>query len=101
MRDTPTFDGHYDGAMRCPRCSGPFLHQGLVEVTQREEDAPKGIHVLVDKQTVRVDTDAVKGNPSARRDGIRIAFWCEDCHNTSLLLIEQHKGNTYMGWEDR
>ena len=39
-------------------------------------------------------------NPSWRRRGIRILFWCEfDCPNAALCIV-QHKGDTFMFWED-
>jgi hypothetical protein len=41
---------------------------------------------------------AERANPSMRRTGLAIAFWCEECHGVSELTIEQHKGNTYLKW---
>jgi hypothetical protein len=38
------------------------------------------------------------GNPSSRRDGIAVRFWCEACKAKPELLIEQSKGNTYVRW---
>jgi hypothetical protein len=46
-----------------------------------------------------------KNNPSDRRDGIVITFWCEQCHGESgpdtnylRLAVIQHKGATYLRW---
>lgn len=92
--------------LECPSCGFGFMHQCGVEVFARdEEDAERGYHVSVDYSdgvnlTSGVETD--DGNPSRRRDGIKIKFWCEDCRNKSnpyVLVIKQHKGNEYMHWE--
>jgi hypothetical protein len=37
-------------------------------------------------------------NPSSRRHGIVVKFWCENCHHLSLLCIAQHKGHSQMFW---
>ncbi len=47
-------------------------------------------------------------NPSSRRHGVVIAFWCETCegqatpegtHREDLwLTFAQHKGMTHVGW---
>ena len=47
-----------------------------------------------------MDTD-IRDNPSARRYGLRIFFWCEHCCAVPVLNIYQHKGNTFLRWEDR
>jgi hypothetical protein len=41
---------------------------------------------------------AERGNPSSRRNGVVIRFWCEDCDVISELTLEQHKGNTLLRW---
>jgi hypothetical protein len=42
------------------------------------------------------------GNPSGRRDGLSIKFWCEGCKGVDEdileLTISQHKGSTLLGW---
>lgn len=38
-------------------------------------------------------------NPSARRDGVAIRFWCETCGADNIeLVVEQHKGNSFLRW---
>jgi hypothetical protein len=37
-------------------------------------------------------------NPSERRQGLAIAFSCEDCDAKLELTIAQHKGNTIVEW---
>jgi hypothetical protein len=49
------------------------------------------------KYKLSIDQDGV--NPSARRDGIRVFFVCENCGKDSALTIVQHKGETYVEWE--
>ncbi len=39
------------------------------------------------------------GNPSSRRDGLVVRFWCEGCGDDPIeLCIAQHKGTTEIGW---
>lgn len=42
--------------------------------------------------------NALSGNPSARRDGLRVHFWCEFCGDGLTLNIAQHKGVTLLDW---
>ena len=46
-----------------------------------------------------IDTD-LKGNPSARRDGLAIRFWCESCDARPVLTIAQHKGSTLVEFSE-
>jgi hypothetical protein len=38
------------------------------------------------------------GNPSSRRGGVAIRFWCEGCDSAPELTLEQHKGETHLHW---
>ncbi len=93
----------------CPCCGGTYLHHDTVFVFNRREDAE-----MVNKTTVegtRVVTEVVEdrtsGNPSGRRTGLSVDFWCELCGvdkdgeptKNMRLHILQHKGNTFMQWE--
>jgi hypothetical protein len=83
----------------CPQCGGLCLHHGRVEVFERpREDAPEGLHVTVHGMQLAVTTD-LTGNPSARRNGLRIVLWCEWCQAHPALTLAQHKGSTYLQWE--
>ena len=96
----------------CPNCGSPTLHQEFVEVFFREEDADEGIGVSVQgvnsamKQSgieytpVSVFTSQ-KRNPSRRRDGVAIQFWCEACPAHPVLHVLQHKGDTIIEWGSR
>jgi len=107
--------------LSCPVCGGVYgLHHEVVEVFERQEDAFAGLHVIVGPSeetgdllaeyaplpgAVSVDGDMM-GNPSPRRNGLRIGFWCEQCNpdpdiGTSYKLnIAQHKGTTHIYWSD-
>ena len=94
----PKFEDYYDefgASLLCPVCGGNYLHHERVEVFERVEDAAEGVHVAVESLGVTVDT-SLDGNPSARRDGIKIYYWCELCPARSVLCIAQHKGNTFV-----
>jgi hypothetical protein len=86
---TPSFD---DGMLRCGqcgRCEG--LHHDVVEAFERGEDAKDGLHVRIVGGQMHVDRK-LAGNPSERRHGLAIEFWCELCGGRSRLTIAQHKG---------
>ena len=92
--------------LECPECQHGFMHQCGIEVfTRNKEDAIRGTNVNID-QTGSVDVGELAsrddGNPSARRDGMRIKFWCEACRNKDdphELVISQHKGREEIYWE--
>lgn len=87
----------------CPGCGSENLHHMRVQVFDRDkEDAETGRKVTVERRAVVVTGDAGGppadgGNPSSRRDGIRINFECEMCPTKSALEILQHKGSTLVG----
>jgi len=88
--------------LRCPRCRGDFdhLHQGRVEVFERREDAERVCRTTVDRKTTDLDylPNDESGNPSSRRQGLRIHFECEGCGDGLILNIGQHKGQTLVDW---
>lgn len=86
----------------CPACGGNYLHHTEVHVYSREEDAQKVLQTTITRDGVAsgVVDSLVAANPSPRRDGLTIKFWCELCHSKPVLMIAQHKGNTQMGWRN-
>jgi hypothetical protein len=69
-------------------------------VYDREEDAKVS-------QVTRIDgvsfagsmlTNESADNPSPRRHGIAIAFYCEGCGDNIELTLSQHKGETLVDW---
>ena|SRR5215831_17348720 len=81
--------------LECPHCGQDYLHQGKVEIFNRDEDAEEGFHVVVKGRSVEVDEN-LTGNPSLRRQGIKIHMECENCEAEVTLNILQHKGQTHI-----
>lgn len=88
-------------ALACPCCGGEWLHQGdIVSFTRDTEDAPAravwvGEHG--DVSGLRAAW-AEANNPSRRRNGLTIRFWCETCDARPVLTMAQHKGATVITW---
>ena len=92
-----TRDG--DNALACPRCGEQNMHHGRVTAFDRREDEVRLTKTTVDRgATVKAIRARGSGNPSCRRHGLAIRFWCERCNRTSELTVQQHKGHTYFGW---
>lgn len=83
----------------CPNCGSENTHHTAVDVYARLREDADGHHARVDRTGVKVDTD-ISGNPSRRRDGIKINLWCEECNFIHDLEISQHKGNTIISIEN-
>jgi hypothetical protein len=82
--------------LRCAHCGTLQTHHDTVEIFDREPDAETGFRVTVTPQrTVQIGTN-LRGNPSSRRSGVAIRYWCESCGGRSVLTIAQHKGLTLM-----
>lgn len=89
----------YEHLLICPFCKFTYLHQYKYEIFNRQqEDAEEGSHVIVGGNDVSIDRSMV-GNPSSRRDGLKIYFTCEGCEENPVLLITQHKGQTFLQFE--
>jgi hypothetical protein len=92
-----------DDALKCPRCGGLNLHHEKVTTFERGEDAETTTKTEVvgrDTNTAVVPSEGC-GNPSLRRHGLVIGFWCETCDAKPQLNLEQHKGTTYVTWAGR
>lgn len=81
--------------IKCPNCGSDYLHHDEVAVFFRDEDAQTGLAVVTSKSK-SISSDNISGNPSPRRSGLYINFWCEDCDAKPRMEIVQHKGITYM-----
>ena len=92
-------EGGSDAVLLCPGCGGDYLHHDRVEVFERKEDAETGLRVVVSAETVQADSD-ISANPSWRRHGFVIHFFCEHCQGWSSLSFAQHKGQTIV-WGQR
>ena len=92
---------HPSGVLQCRVCRDGYTYQSTVEVFSCDEDGG-GVRASIGDGVVTVNS-YMKNNPSPRRQGIRIYFYCESCHADSHkgeipppyeLLIYQHKGQT-------
>lgn len=105
-----SYQGAYSDLL-CPRCDSELLHHCAVEVYERcEEDTTTTItksEGATFSRDVVWSTEA-KGNPSERRNGIVISFFCENCtswadHETDRIELTgaQHEGTTQLAWRFR
>jgi hypothetical protein len=83
----------------CPSCGSDYLHHGDVTIFERVEDPPGARVTTVSASGCLTRMTDGKGNPSSRRDGLTIQFWCEGCSSRPVLRIAQHKGSTFLDWE--
>ena len=93
-----------EDSLLCPTCQQPYIHHTYVKIFERHlhEDGPSAvIHVngFKDGKFVTHESSNSARNPSMRRDGIRIGFWCESCEHHIELTLAQHKGFTLMEFE--
>jgi len=74
-------------------CGSEYMHHDDIEIFCRVEDAAKGNYFKINGRdgSLALNSD-LKENPSSRRGGLRIKFWCEGCEKFSFLEIAQHKG---------
>lgn len=85
------------GTLLCQHCGYDYMHQFEVQVFERGEDQANGLAVTVNGHvTVHKKVGHKDGNPSYRRQGVRILCWCESCVNVTAIHIVQHKGVTYL-----
>jgi hypothetical protein len=83
----------------CHNCGHNYHHLGKVETFFRDkEDSHKGLHVTATSSQLTINKDTNSNNPSSRRDGVIIYFYCENCEEGSNLAIIHHKGHTLLEW---
>src|SRR5262245_46074314 len=100
----------YGWELMCPRCRSNNLHHEKVTVFTRPEGEDQDVIAMgVEGRQVSVHAYSADDpiNPSSRRDGLVIDFWCENCDCDENeggifqhleLTIVQHKGTTYFNW---
>jgi len=103
MREVqPTHDE--SGRLLCPDCGSTLLHHVKIDTYDRvTEDSPRQIHTeFYCGGTPRPHSLPAHnpGNPSTRRGGLVIQFYCEECSGAKKLAFAQHKGETYTSWKD-
>ena len=76
------------------------MHQGRVTVFDRSDDAElTAVTTVADGLTAtHLRPSNQVSNPSGRRHGLAIAFFCEHCGGDIELTIAQHKGLTAFAW---
>ena len=77
-------------------CGSEWTHQYAVEIYNRGEDGPNppAVNVANDQRkgfSLSVDKPEY-GNPSLRRQGIRMLLRCEGCEAATGVEVAQHKG---------
>ena len=87
-----------DSVLLCPSCGEINLHHEKIEIFDRDEDSLKGLHTTIENKFPKIDSD-IRRNPSSRRHGMLIHFWCENCDSKPILSISQHKGSTIIKFE--
>jgi hypothetical protein len=86
-----------DGELQCPHCGGGYLHHGAVTIFSRPEEDAESCAIEVEGRSAVLRENA-SGNPSLRRDGLAVRFWCELCPIILELTLAQHKGVTLVEW---
>ena len=81
----------------CPCCNkGDYLHHDIVEIFERREDSGHCLHTLSKGGRTITKISAGRGNPSMRRHGVAIGFFCEHCGVRSKMTVAQEKGQTLV-----
>lgn len=98
--------------LTCPNCNEFYLHHAGVQAYHRDEDAQSVTVTTVVGGTTMLNAipSDLSGNPSARRTGLVLQFWCESCGignadgngegcgGFAELCFAQHKGVTQVFW---
>ena len=99
------------GNLMCKCGQGGNIHQANTTIFERGEDNTTTTVIAQNGKDVQVSNfpSADTCNPSPRRHGLIIEFECEQCHYDRdgnregplhRLAIFQHKGNTFVEWEE-
>jgi len=88
----------------CPNCGCSNLHQTGVSNFNRYFEDSVGFRTSIKQSRKERNVEDIitvgtgEDNPSPRRNGLTIHFYCEQCPSLSSLSIWQHKGTTFIGW---
>ncbi len=81
----------------CSCCgNSEYLHQDVVEVFDRSEDAEICRQTTVASSETLIQNTRSRGNLRSRRDGLSIRFWCEECEARSVVDIAQRMATTFL-----
>lgn len=84
----------------CPRCKGLHTHIDRVSFGMRREDeAVKAITVDASRASITVDGEPTREH-SSRRHWVSLHIDCEECGETSVVVLAQHKGITEVSVAD-
>jgi hypothetical protein len=88
----------------CPICGDAYgMHHTKIEIFNRSSDDMITNHYIFQNGKISNNYDGKKANeenPSLRRSGIKIKFYCESCNDKEFTLcLAQHKGSTFLYWE--
>jgi rubredoxin len=98
----------FDG-LDCPNCGGNYLHHQGIMYYNRPDDCSHGDFVLLHKTNDGGQNgfhcshklnQSMAHCPSPRRDGMEIFFTCEQCPAKLSLAVYQHKGQTFIEWNE-
>lgn len=100
--------------LHCPHCvGGGWLHHTAAHIFTRDKECGPSTHFTIshthdeavnpndDWKDYGADLDMRIAQPDSnpsKRGAVVIGFWCEECHEKSELVIEQHKGQTMLYW---
>ena len=87
-----------DDGLICPYCGYDHLHHTQVEIFARVEDEEDVLYTRATQHETFVMKGPLIDNPSPRRHGLKVHFWCEGCSWNPVLDLFQHKGKTFLGW---
>lgn len=92
--------GRFAKNLLCPACGDNYLHHKAVTAYDRKPDEPTVVRTRVSEGIVtREPVPNNDDNPSPRRHGLVIDFWCEGCTADPIQLrIGQHKGVSELSW---
>jgi len=82
----------------CPECGNMWAHHGAVTVYTRDGEDGKVTKIRVNPDGTVQQNVGKTSNPSSRRDGIAIQFYCEKGCIPREITIEQHKGLCSLAW---
>ena len=87
-------------ALCCAHCGGDYLHRTRTcHYLRPQEDSAAGtVIVTTPGGSYTTQGASMADNPSSRRSGLTIEFFCELCGKLSMLSLAQHKGRTEVKW---
>ena len=85
---------HANSHLKCPICRFEYTHLKNITVWARPEDCtPNTVFIETEDGHIHVGNSNI-GNPSPRRDGLSMLFYCENGHTFTVNIL-QHKGYTF------